>query len=211
MSQVSLLAGIGGASREAVARGDAVEAPIDEQVRQLVERGSRRAAMELLAREYGDIIFSNAYRILGSHAAAQDALQQTYFEALRDLATFQNRSSVKTWLLGIGTHRALDVARRMRREEQWQAVEEDGADVPETTMPAAPAALDQRRRTRALEECLRQVSAKVRAALLLRFQHGLSYEEISRSCSARPGTLQARVTRAFPVLRRCLTNKGMEP
>jgi RNA polymerase sigma-70 factor (ECF subfamily) len=185
--------------------------PLDEQIRQLIDRDHRRAAMELMAREYGDIVFSNAYRILGSHAAAQDALQQTFFEALRDLSSFQSRSSVKTWLLGIGTHRALDVARRIRREAQWQASEDEVDDVPETTLLEVPAALDQRRRTRALEECLRQVSAQVRAALLMRFQHGLSYEEISKSCSARPGTLQARVTRAFPVLRRCLINKGMAP
>ena len=207
MSQASLLGGIVGHSREPVARVDA----IDEQVRQLIDRGHSTAAMELMAREFGDIVFSNAYRILGSHAAAQDALQQTFFEALRDLSSFQSRSSVKTWLLGIGTHRALDVARRMRREEQWQVSEVEGDDVPETTVPEVPAALDHRRRTRALEECLRQLSAKVRAALLMRFQHGLSYEDIAKSCSARPGTLQARVTRAFPVLRRCLINKGMEP
>jgi DNA-directed RNA polymerase specialized sigma24 family protein len=74
-----------------------------------------------------------------------------------------------------------------------------------------PAALDQRRRIGALEDCLRNVSAKVRAALLSRYQHNLSYEEIAESCGDKPGTLQARVTRALPVLRRCLEGKGVEP
>jgi len=48
-------------------------------------------------------------------------------------------------------------------------------------------------------------------AVLLRFQEGLPYEEMGRMCREKPATLQARVTRALPLLRRCLEGKGIEP
>jgi DNA-directed RNA polymerase specialized sigma24 family protein len=40
--------------------------------------------------------------------------------------------------------------------------------------------------------------------VLLRFQQGLSFEEMSAICREKPGTLQARVARALPVLRDCI-------
>jgi DNA-directed RNA polymerase specialized sigma24 family protein len=42
----------------------------------------------------------------------------------------------------------------------------------------------------------------------LRFQQGVTYEEMARREGERPATLQARVARALPVLRRCLERGG---
>lgn len=196
------------ASRESLAP---VEAGVDEQVRLLVESDNRRAAIDLLSRQYGDMVYSIAFRITQRRADADDVQQQTFFEALRDLDGFQRRASVRVWLLGIAHNRAIDVVRRNRREDGRRGDEEEAEDLEETTVPEVPTALDQRRRSRALEDCLRALNAKVRAALLMRFQHGLTYDQIGESSGELPGTLQARVSRAFPVLRRCLIAKGAEP
>ena len=64
---------------------------------------------------------------------------------------------------------------------------------------------------RALDDCLAQLTPEVRAAVLMRFQQGLRYDEIARGTGERSGTLHMRVTRALPVLRRCLEGKGIEP
>lgn len=170
--------------------------------------GQLRAAVELMMREYGKVVYSVANRILGNPALAKDALQQTFLEALRDASGYQGRSSVRTWLLGIASNRAIDLARRQRREEQWNLPDDGVEQISEVSAPEIPAALDDRRLQRALEECLSEVSPETRVALLLRFQQGLSYEQISKICKEKPGTLQARVKRAMPVLRRCLEGKG---
>ena len=62
-----------------------------------------------------------------------------------------------------------------------------------------------------LDECLTRLSAEVRAALLLRFHEGMTYEAMAAVCAEKPATLQARVARAMPLLRRCLRAKGLEP
>ena len=46
---------------------------------------------------------------------------------------------------------------------------------------------------------------------MLRYSEGMSYERIAEICREKAGTLQARVARAMPVLRKCLTGKGVEP
>ena len=68
--------------------------------------------------------------------------------------------------------------------------------------------LDRLRWIEALETCLSLLASEVRMTVLLRFQSGMSYPEMSEVLGVRSETLQARVARALPVLRRCLEGKG---
>jgi RNA polymerase sigma-70 factor (ECF subfamily) len=59
----------------------------------------------------------------------------------------------------------------------------------------------------ALLTCLEELREEVRTVLLLRFQQGFTFEELAVVCRERPGTLQAKVTRALPMLRACIENR----
>ncbi|MEU8220215.1 RNA polymerase subunit sigma-70 [Micromonospora taraxaci] len=49
-------------------------------------------------------LFAHAYRMLGAYHEAEDVVQDTYVRALRGWATFERRSSVRTWLYRITTN-----------------------------------------------------------------------------------------------------------
>jgi RNA polymerase sigma-70 factor (ECF subfamily) len=181
----------------------------EDAVRDLVASGDRDRALSILMSEHGAAVFTRAQRLLDDRHAASDVLQQTFLEAYRDLATFDGRSSFKTWLLAIATHRALDVVRRLRKDEQRTESSRASHVLADESAAELPARVDQRRRLRALEDCLQHLTPEARAAVLMRFQQAMSYEEIARASGERPVTLHARVTRALPVLRRCLERKGM--
>jgi RNA polymerase sigma-70 factor (ECF subfamily) len=59
-----------------------------------------------------------------------------------------------------------------------------------------------------LEHCLDQLVPELRMMLVMRFTEGLSYDDLSRICRAKPEAVRARVSRAMPVLRRCLEQRG---
>jgi RNA polymerase sigma factor (sigma-70 family) len=188
-----------------------VRAPIEKALRAHLAAGELRAAIAMLMREYGDAVFTRALRVVGDRHHAKDVLQQTFLEAYRDLATFRSESSLRTWLLGIATHRALDLVRLRRREEARTASVEVLQAIIDEATEDAPRQIDLTRQRQALSDCLQNLQPEVRATVLMRFQQGLSYEAISRIAGDRPGTLHARVARALPALRRCLERKGVAP
>lgn len=172
----------------------------------LLARGDRKGAIASLMDLHGAAVFGFCVRALRDRAQAEDVLQQVFLEAYRDIARFEGRSSLRTWLLRIASHRCHDAIRSRNRRERMV----DGDEDVERADPAAPVAqrLERSELVAALEACLGELSDEVRMTVLLRFQSELTYDEMSASLGARSDALQARVARALPALRRCLERKG---
>ena len=171
----------------------------DDQVIELVRTGNVRTAVERLMQRHGTAVLRYCRTALSDSVLADDILQQVFMQAFRDLSKFDHRSSLRTWLLGIARHRVLDAAKRRRRiHSRVEATEP--IDLPDP-QPSAIELLDNARLHTALLTCIGQLEEPVRTCVLLRYQRGLSYEEMSVICGDRPGTLRARVVRALRRLR----------
>src|SRR5437588_2259497 len=73
-------------------------------------------AFGLLVEPYRHELHAHCYRMLGSYADAEDALQETLLRAWRGLSRFEGRSSVRSWLYQIATNACLRaIERRPRR------------------------------------------------------------------------------------------------
>ena len=78
----------------------------------LVRRGEA-PAFEVVYDRHSDAAFSLAYRVLGARGPAEDAVQEAFLALWRNGARFESgRGSLRTWILSIVHHRAIDVLRR---------------------------------------------------------------------------------------------------
>lgn len=182
----------------------AVEAPALEAL----QRGDRRAALTQVMRLYGDAIYRHCYGTLLDADLAADVHQTVFVEAWRDLARFSGRSSFKTWLFAIARHRCLDALKIGKRRRARFTADEDAPE-PADAAPDAEASLAERSMLPPLERCLDTLRPESRTAVLLRFQEAMSYEEMGQATGELAGSLQARVARAMPVLRKCLEAAGV--
>jgi RNA polymerase sigma factor (sigma-70 family) len=175
-----------------------------------LDRGSSDDALALLMREYGTAVYRYCRQMMVDEDLAQEVQQMTFVQAHEGLARFARRSSLRSWLFGIARHRCLDHLKMHRRRYKRFGPIEEASDLPEPG-GSAEDRLSERSVARVLESCLRGLAPRVRTAVLLRYQQGLSYPEIARLSNEKAPALQVRVARALPLLRRCLEERGVAP
>src|SRR6266516_2788130 len=136
--------------------------------RELLEAARRGDddAFGRLAGPYRGELHAHCYRMLGSAADAEDALQETLLRAWRGLPRFAGRSSVRSWLYKIATNACLRaIERRPRR----------GLASPE-------ARYEQREGVElAFIAALQHLPARQRAVLILRDVLGFSARETAQA------------------------------
>ena len=98
-------------------------APASE--RELIEalRSGDDAAFERLVREQTPRLLSTARRILRNDEEAKDAVQETFIQAFRGVATFQGASLLSTWLHRIAVNACL-MRLRSRKRRPEEAIDE---------------------------------------------------------------------------------------
>jgi len=174
----------------------------DDDVDHALAGGDRQRAFTLLMSRYGDQVYRYAIAMTGEGPLAEEVRQQVFVEAYRDLPRFAGRAPVRAWLLGIVRHRCLDALKASRR---WGVRYKNEPSLDhELDDPELGDELDRRRTARLLADCLATLAPAAREAVVLRYQQELSYDEVAKVTGERPGTLQQRVSRALPVLRKCI-------
>lgn len=173
-----------------------------------LEAGDHRQVVTVLMQGYGAAIYRHCLAFLRDRALADDVHQTVFVQAYRDLSRFSGRGKLRSWLYSIARHRCLDAVKIGRRRRARFALTSTPMDGVEGGA-SAEAQLIARDLEGPLADALAQLKPKVRSAVLMRFQDGLSYAEMSRITGERAGTLQARVVRAMPKLRRFLEERGV--
>jgi RNA polymerase sigma-70 factor (ECF subfamily) len=175
--------------------------PQDEDIEAALRAGDRRRALILMMDRYGAAVLRFGYGLSGDRQVAEEVRQQVFVEAHRDMDRFAGRSSLQTWLFGITRHRCLDAAKARNR---WNNRFKNEVDEEPAAEHDAGSELDKSRLASVLAGCLDKLAPAAREAVALRYQQELSYEQAAAITREQAGTLQQRVARAMPVLRKCV-------
>jgi RNA polymerase sigma-70 factor (ECF subfamily) len=160
---------------------------------ELLRRAGLRdeAAVTALMRAHTCRIHRTVVRILGCDADADDVVQQVFLAAIAAARHFDGRSSVATWLTGIATHRALDMARARARRQRWSRVTElVGLGRSPSSPEAQLTALD------AATAALAVLTPEQRVVFVLHEVEGHTFAEIREMTGAGISTLHARLKAA---------------
>jgi RNA polymerase sigma-70 factor (ECF subfamily) len=152
-------------------------------------------------------IYRLGLRMLGNAQDAEEVLQNTFLNAMLNIARFEGRSSLETWLHRIAANEALMLIRRLRPQASLD--EESASDSNGETRPRDFAdwsglpedqLLDQEGR-RALDEAVQTLPDALRLVFVLRDVQGLSIKETAEALSLTEVNVKTRLLRARMRLR----------
>ena len=165
-------------------------------------------ALGELYEHYGVMAFSIAYRITGDRTAAEDVVQEAFLGAWRNAARYLDaRGSVRTWLLSIVHHRAIDAVRRRRPTIELPEVETSLPDA--LTMPDTWAEVERRLDRDTVLTALSSISDVQREAIELAYFNGLTQTEIAEATGVPLGTVKGRLRLGLSGLRASLLSDGV--
>jgi RNA polymerase sigma-70 factor, ECF subfamily len=182
----------------------------DEDVMQLVRRGDARA-FEVVYERHSAAAFSLAYRMMGTRSGAEDVTQDAFLSLWRSGARYDRaRGSVRTWVLGIVHHRAIDALRRAtvhdKRRAGDEGIEERFEARERTDVEAA-----RREESGTVRGALRSLPSDQSQVIELAYFGGFTHTEIADMLDAPVGTVKGRMRLGLEKLRAQLGEGKVAP
>ena len=183
--------------------------PIDDADREVLVRvaAGELDALEMLYDRYRTMAYSIALRITADASLSEDVVQDAFLGAWRNAGRYaESRASVKTWLLAIVHHRAVDAIRRRRPTVDLPERE----DVPpsQLTLPDIWSEVSGHLDREAVQGALGTLSDVQREAIELAYFGGLTQQEIAVRTNTPLGTVKSRMRLGLLAMRRALTGES---
>jgi RNA polymerase sigma-70 factor (ECF subfamily) len=175
----------------------------DEELMVLLRDGNPDA-FEAVYDRHGKPAYSLAYRIVGDRSAAEDVAQEAFMSIWRSRVRYDpQRGSVRTWVLGIVHHRAIDALRRNAGHVKNQTSDE-GIEERHEAPDRTDAEVARRDEARVVREALSELPDNQFEVVRLAYFGGFSHTEIADMLGEPIGTVKGRMRLGLEKMRRAL-------
>jgi len=172
-----------------------------------VYAGDQRAFAVVFDRHCG-VAFSLAYRMCGRRALAEEVVQEAFLSLWRSGARYDRaRGSVRSWMLSVVHHRAIDVI----RHESARAGRDVHDDERTAALPArerTEVEAERRSDARLVHGALEELPAEQRQVIELAYFGGFSHSEIADLLGIPAGTVKGRMRLGMGKLRLSLADSA---
>jgi len=164
---------------------------------------------ETFMRNYQNMVFSTAMRLLANQSDAEDITQEVFLRAYERFGELRDSPTVGGWLKKVATNLSLNHLSRYR--SRWSFFSElfsggEDSEEGEAQFPAEAGNEDPHTadRRELLEQALQKLPAAQRVPLVLYHLEGLRYEEIAEQLGVSLGKIKTDIFRGRAALRRKL-------
>src|SRR5262245_6550517 len=164
---------------------------------------------EAFVREYQDMVFATAVRLLANPAEAEDIAQTVFLRAFKRFAAIETSATAAGWLKTVTTNLCLNHLARYRA--RWQFFSElehpDADERYEATVPAPMGrdAIEEASRQERLERAVQGLPDHQRVPLVLFHFEDMTYKEIAAALGISVAKVKTDIHRGREALKRALT------
>ncbi len=160
-------------------------------------RKGERSAQGKLYQQYAKAMYNIALRITNQREDAQDVLQDSFFNAFKQLPSYNEKATFGAWLKRIVVNRSIDCVKRRRH------LETDLPDImEETTSTTEPeVGYTMSWEVRQVQQAMEQLADGYRIVFSLYMLEGYDHEEISTILGVSVSTSKSQLNRAKKKIR----------
>jgi RNA polymerase sigma factor (sigma-70 family) len=144
---------------------------------------------------YQDRVYHQALGMLGNTQDAEEASQDVFIKALKNMKLFEGRSKLSTWLYQIAYTTCLDVLKKRKRQPRETEIEDDSTSTWDS-MNDGLKSLEQEDQRGIIDSALQRLDPKDSALVNLYHLQELSIKEVSEITNINPGAIKVRLLRA---------------
>ena len=172
-------------------------------------RAGNPTAWDSLFDKYYAMVARFVFQLSGdfNHEDTEEVCQETFLSVVRNLSSFQGRSSFQTWLLRIAANKAMDYREKTRAAKRGgnamhvsidsgQTDNEPPIDPPSGN-PGPDALLQIAETSRLVRDSLDRLGEPCREIIELRYYADLSYDEIAAELRLNPKTVSSRLSKCL--------------
>jgi RNA polymerase sigma-70 factor, ECF subfamily len=167
-----------------------------------------------LVSHYQDMVYNQAYRMMGESEFAADAAQDAFISAFRNIKSYRG-GSFRAWLMRIVSNLCYDELRRRQRRPTTplEPLDDAGEEMDSPVWLTDPGELPEDTVSReelsqAIQNCLNNLPDDFRSVVVLVDIQGMDYSEAAGAMGKPLGTVKSRLARARLRLRDCLQGIG---
>lgn len=159
----------------------------DREIFRLLKDDQNRG-FRLLVETYSKRLYWHIRRLVLLHEDADDALQNTFINAWKNIGNFRNESALYTWLYTIATNESIALINK-RKKNAAVSIDDIGSYL--ASSAEGSSWFDGDEAQVKLQNAILKLPEKQRIVFNLRYYDEMPYEEISRVLDTSEGALKA--------------------
>jgi RNA polymerase sigma factor (sigma-70 family) len=183
----------------------------EQQLIDKLRSGDRRA-YEALVDAFQAKVFNTCLSFVFDKADAEDLAQEVFVEVFRSIGSFEQRSSLSTWIFRISVTKSLELIRSRKRQKRSGillsifGLQQAGWDAKAPAGDHPGVRLENKERAHRLHLALQELPENQRIAFTLHKLEAQSYEEVAQVMGVSLGSVESLIFRARKNLQKSLEN-----
>lgn len=157
-------------------------------------RAGHTESFRSIVENYQTPVYNLCYRMLGDPYEAEDAAQEVFIRALKNINRYDTNRSFSTWLLSIAAHYCIDQLRK--RRVNFVSIEDNPYLALQDHSPGPETAAIMSENQLQVQNILKTLNPTDRALIILRYWYEFSYDEIAQSLSLTVSAVKSRLHRS---------------
>jgi RNA polymerase sigma-70 factor, ECF subfamily len=190
---------------------------VDQEILRLYNAGDQERALKLFTNQYQTKLYSMAYRMLGNHDDAMDALQEILLQVHRSLRTFKSQSSLYTWVYRLSSNVCLNYRKKRSRtthQIEWDESLQAAMLAIERPNEDPDKMCESKYNQFLVQQAILKLPETQRMLLVLHDLEGLALTEVASILNINTNAAKSRLHRGRAALRKIISKgfvvKGME-